>query len=63
MLRRYEHLRVKHLQPYADQLIIPDTADFWGTKLVTLLTESWSLGRAKSLKRLVDAPRLELGNR
>ena len=26
MVRRYAHLSVKHLQPYADQLILPDTA-------------------------------------
>ena len=26
MVRRYAHLSVKHLQPYADQLIMPDTA-------------------------------------
>ena len=26
MVRRYAHVSVKHLQPYADQLILPDTA-------------------------------------
>ena len=26
MVRRYAHMSVKHLQPYADQLILPDTA-------------------------------------
>jgi integrase len=26
MVRRYAHISVKHLQPYADQLILPDTA-------------------------------------
>jgi integrase len=26
MVRRYAHISVKHLQPYADQLIMPDTA-------------------------------------
>ncbi len=26
MVRRYAHISVKHLQPYADQLIVPDTA-------------------------------------
>jgi hypothetical protein len=25
MVRRYARLSVKHLQPYADQLILPDT--------------------------------------
>jgi hypothetical protein len=25
MVRRYAHMSVKHLQPYADQLIMPDT--------------------------------------
>jgi integrase len=26
MVRRYAHLSIKHIQPYADQLIMPDTA-------------------------------------
>jgi hypothetical protein len=26
MVRHYPHMSVKHLQPYADQLILPDTA-------------------------------------
>lgn len=25
MVRRYAHMSVRHLQPYADQLILPDT--------------------------------------
>lgn len=27
MVRRYAHMSVKHLQPYADQLIFPDTPE------------------------------------
>lgn len=27
MVRKYAHLSVKHLQPYADQLIMPDTGE------------------------------------
>jgi hypothetical protein len=45
-VRRYAHLSVKHLAPYADQLIMPDTAvisakplevqESPGTKMVTV---------------------------
>lgn len=54
MVRRYAHLSVKHLQPYADQLILPDTA----AKSAKPLEVRDTLGHKNGHTR--ERPRLEL---
>ena len=46
MVRRYAHMSVKHLQPYADQLILPGTDPL--INRVTDTKESNCLGKLES---------------
>ena len=53
MVRRYAHMSVKHLQPYADQLIFPDTPDESVKPLETLNRPGHTFGHSKGPS---DAP-------
>jgi len=50
MVRRYAHISVKHLQPFADQLIMPDTA----AESVKPLRDTRSLGTIQDTVRPVQ---------
>ena len=52
MVRRYAHLSVKHLAPYADQLILPDTAAKSAKPLEVPATPGHNLGHSKPRVRL-----------
>jgi hypothetical protein len=52
MVRRYAHLSVKHLQPYADQLILPDTAAKSVKSLEVQERPGHSLGHSRGRPRL-----------
>lgn len=52
MVRRYAHISVKHLQPYADQLILPDTAAKSAKRLEVLEKPEHKSGHSGSRPRL-----------
>ena len=52
MVRRYAHMSVKHLQPYADQLIFPDTPDESVKPLETLNRPGHTFGHSRGRARL-----------
>ena len=52
MVRRYAHLSVKHLQPFADQLIMPDTAAEAAKSLRTQGKHGHNLGHSQGRARL-----------
>jgi integrase len=52
MVRRYAHLSVKHLQPYADQLIMPDTVAKSAKPLEPQEKPGHNLGHSKVRPRL-----------
>jgi hypothetical protein len=54
MVRRYAHISVKHLQPYADQLIVPDTVAKSAKPLEVLGKPEHKNGHTR------ERPRLEL---
>jgi len=54
MVRRYAHLSVKHLQPYANRLILPDS----GKKLQTVSEVAEGIGHKLGHSRV--RPRLHL---
>jgi integrase len=52
MVRRYAHLSVKHLQPYADQLIMPDTPAISAKSLEVPESPGHNLGHSRGRPRL-----------
>ena len=52
MVRRYAHLSVKHLQPYADQLIMPDTPVISAKSLEVPESRGHNLGHSRGRPRL-----------
>jgi excisionase family DNA binding protein len=52
MVRRYAHLSVKHLAPYADQLIMPDTPAFSAKPLESQEKPGHNLGHSRGRARL-----------
>ena len=52
MVRRYAHLSVKHLQPYADQLIMPDTPAISAKSLEGEEKPGHNLGHSRGRPRL-----------
>ena len=52
MVRRYAHVSVKHLQPYADQLILPDTAGESGKPLEAREKPGHNLGHSRVRPKL-----------
>jgi integrase len=52
MVRRYAHISVKHLQPYADQLILPDTVAKSAKSMEVLETVEHKNGHSGSRPRL-----------
>lgn len=52
MVRRYAHLSVKHLQPYADQRIMPDTPAKSAKSLESQEKPGHNLGHSRSRPRL-----------
>ncbi|HEY0447179.1 MAG TPA: tyrosine-type recombinase/integrase, partial [Allosphingosinicella sp.] len=52
MVRRYAHMSVKHLRPYADQLIFPDTPELPAKPLETLDRPGHTFGHTRGKTRL-----------
>ena len=52
MVRRYAHISVKHLQPYADQLILPDTVSNPASQLESQEKPGHKCGHSKVRPRL-----------